>query len=81
MFSLLISLDIIQGPPLVACSNSLVSRMKMIFASVLQCVIHMKSLTELINNLERLSGRLVMNVQQCFDVIVVEEPSTKIEKY
>ena len=32
-----------------------------------------------INNLERLSGRLVRNVQHCFVVIIVEEPSTKIE--
>ena len=36
-----------------------------------------RSLSEFINNLERLSGRLVTNVQHCF----VEEPSTKIEKY
>ena len=35
------------------------------------CVICTKSFTEFINNLERLSGRLVMNVQHCFDVIIV----------
>ena len=33
--------------------------MKMIFASVLRCAIYTKSFTEFINNLERLSGRLV----------------------
>ena len=53
----------------------------MTFPSVPQCAIYMKSLTEFINNLERLSGRLVTNVQYCFDVIIVEEPSTKIEKH
>ena len=41
----------------------------------------MKSFTEFINNLERLSGRLAINVPYCFDVIIIEEPSTKIEKY
>ena len=40
--------------------------MKMIFASVPQCVIHKKSLTEFIKNLKRLSGRLVKNVQHLF---------------
>ena len=50
----------------------------MTFASV---PIYIKSYTEFINNLERLSGRLVTNVQHCFDVIIVEEPSTKIKKY
>ena len=55
--------------------------MKMILASVLQCAIYTKSFTEFINNLERLSGRLVMNAQHCFVVIIVEEPLTKIEKY
>ena len=53
----------------------------MIFASVPQCVIYTKSSKEFINNLERLSGRLVMNDQHCFDVIIVEEPLTKIKKY
>ena len=53
----------------------------MIFPSVPQCAIYTKSLTEFINNLERLSGRLITDVQHCFDVIIVEEPSTKIEKY
>ena len=62
------------------CQN-FITGMKMIFTSVLRCAIYMKSFTEFINNLERLSGRLVMNVQHCFDVIIVEEPSTKIEKY
>ena len=51
--------------------------MKMIFASVPQCAVYAKPLTEFINNPERLSGRLVTNVQHCFDVIIVEEPSTK----
>ena len=57
--------------------------MKMIFVSVPRCVIYTKSFTEFINinNLERLLGRLVMNVQHCFVVIIVEEPLTKIEKY
>ena len=53
----------------------------MIFASVPWCAIYTNSFTEFINNLERLSDRLVMNVQHCFDVIIVEEPLTKIEKY
>ena len=56
--------------------------MKMIFASVPWCAIYIKSLTEFINNPERLSGRLVMDVQHCFLVIIVEElASTKIEKH
>ena len=54
----------------------------MIFASVPWCAIYMKSFTEFINNLERLSGKLVMNVQHCLMlVIIVEEPSTKTEQY
>ena len=53
----------------------------MIFASVPWCAIYTESFMEFINHLERLSGRLVTNVQHCFDVIIVEEPSTKIEKY
>ena len=53
----------------------------MIFASVPQYAIYTKSFTESINNLERLLGRLVMNGQHYFVVIIVEEPSTKIEKY
>ena len=53
----------------------------MILASVPWCAIYTKSFTEFMNNLERLSGRLIMNVQHGFDVITVEEPSTKIEKY
>ena len=49
--------------------------------SVPRCVIYTKSFREFIKNLERLSGRLVKNVQHLFIVIIVEEPSTKIEKY
>ena len=53
----------------------------MILASVPRCAIYTKSFTEFIKNLERLLGRLVTNVQYCFDVIIVEEPLTKIKKY
>ena len=49
--------------------------------SVLRCAIYTKSFREFIKNLERLSGRLVTTVQHCSAVIIVEEPSTKIEKY
>ena len=42
------------------------TRMKMIFASVPRCAIYKKSFIEFIKNLERLSGRLVMNVQHLF---------------
>ena len=57
-----------------------ITLMKMIFGSVPRCVIYTKLFPEFVNNLERSSGRLVVNVQHCFDVIIVEEPSTKIEK-
>ena len=40
--------------------------MKIIFVSVPWCAIYKKSFTEFIKNLERLSGRLVMNVQHLF---------------
>ena len=43
------------------CLN-FITGMKMMFALVPQCAIYTKSFTEFINNLERLSGRLVMNV-------------------
>ena len=50
--------------------------------SVPQCAIYTKSFRDFIKNLERLLGRLVTNVQHLFSCnIVVEEPSTKIEKY
>ena len=61
--------------------NSLFTGMKVILASVPQCAVYTKSFTEFINNIERLSDRLVMNAQHCFVVIIVEEPLTKIEKY
>ena len=50
---------------------------KNVFVSVPQCAIYLKSFKQFINNLERLSGRLVTNVQHCFDVIIVEEPFDK----
>ena len=37
--------------------------MKMVFASVPRCAIYKKSFTEFMKNLERLSGKLVTNVQ------------------
>ena len=48
----------------------------MIFVSTAVCDLR-KSFTEFTNNLERLLGRLVTNVQHCFDVIIDEEPWTK----
>ena len=54
----------------------------MIFASVPRCAIYTKPFTEFIKNLERLSGAdwsRMFNI--CFVVIIVEELSTKIEKY
>ena len=49
--------------------------------SVLQCAIYTKSFREFINNLERLSDRLVTNVQHLFSSNYCSEPLTKIEKY
>ena len=46
--------------------SKLFTGMKMIFVSVPQCAIYKKSFTEFIKNLERLSGRLVTNVQHLF---------------
>ena len=44
--------------------------MKIIFPSVPRCTIHTKSFKEFINNLERLSGRLVTNVCGLFQMVM-----------
>ena len=52
--------------------------MKMIFVSVLGCAIYIKSFTEFINHLERLSGRLVTNVQHCYAESNISEKNQNV---